>query len=152
MVKSYGWGGVGWVGWGVVAHVIIVSPLSPNPFFFILLGTLLVFGWGFGLGLDNKMISVFWKKHIINEQDAVQPVPGPLDAAKLTEAISPTSRNSSSYLLLVTEKSATLILLTGLGSQSSKSRRKEVSSLLMSFKAGVEEKLRRCCRFLLPTI
>ena len=29
------------------------SALSPNPFFFILLETLLVFGWGFGLGLDN---------------------------------------------------------------------------------------------------
>ena len=60
MLKSYGWGGVGWGGGGVVAHVILVSALGPNPFFsflgtFIQLGGLLGQGLGLGLGpgLDN---------------------------------------------------------------------------------------------------
>ena len=33
------------------AHVILVSALSPNPFFF---HSLLDLDWGFGLGLDSK--------------------------------------------------------------------------------------------------
>ena len=56
MLKSYGWGGVGWVGW--VAHVILESAQGPNPFFsfystFIQLGGLLGLGLGLGPGLDN---------------------------------------------------------------------------------------------------
>ena len=35
--------------------MILVSALSPIPSSFLLLGTLLVFGWGFGLGLDNSL-------------------------------------------------------------------------------------------------
>ena len=57
MLKSYGWGGVGW--W--VAHVILVSALGPNPSFFPFLGTFIQLGGllgqgpglGLGPGLDN---------------------------------------------------------------------------------------------------
>ena len=59
MLKSYGWGGG--VGWGgVVAHVILVSALGPNPSFFLFFGGLLFdlgqgLGLGLGPGLDNKL-------------------------------------------------------------------------------------------------
>ena len=57
MLKSYGWGGVG----GVVAHVILVSALGPNPSFFFFWGTFIQLGGllgqgpglGLGPGLDN---------------------------------------------------------------------------------------------------
>ena len=56
MLKSYGW--VGWV----VAHVIIVSALGPNPSFFLFRGTFIQLwgllgqgpGLGLGPGLDKK--------------------------------------------------------------------------------------------------
>ena len=46
------------MGWGeVVAHVIIVSALGPNPSFFLLWGTFIqlggLLGLGLGPGLDN---------------------------------------------------------------------------------------------------
>ena len=44
MLKSWGWGGVLWD--------YCISPVQ-IPFSFLLLGTLLAFHWGFGLGLDN---------------------------------------------------------------------------------------------------
>ena len=58
MLKSYGWGGVGW--W--VAHVILVLALGPNPSFFLFWGTFIQLGdllgqgpgLGLGPGLDNK--------------------------------------------------------------------------------------------------
>ena len=50
MLKSYGVGGG-----GVVAHVILVSALGPNPSFFFFGGTFIqlggLFGQGLGLGL-----------------------------------------------------------------------------------------------------
>ena len=48
MLKSYGWGGgVG----GVVAHVILVSALGPNPSFFLFWGTFILLGGLLGQGL-----------------------------------------------------------------------------------------------------
>ena len=57
MLKSYGVGGV------VVAHVILVSALGPNPSFFLFWGTFIQLGGllgqgpglGLGPGLDNRM-------------------------------------------------------------------------------------------------
>ena len=62
MLKSYGV-----VGWGVVAHVIIVSALGPNPSFFLFRGTFIQLGGllgqghglGLGPGLDNSEESSF---------------------------------------------------------------------------------------------
>ena len=59
MLKSYGWGGWGGV---VVAHVILVSALGPNPSFFLFWGTFIQLGdllgqgpgLGLGPGLDNN--------------------------------------------------------------------------------------------------
>ena len=56
MLKSYRV-----VGWGVVAHVIFVSALGPNPSFFLFRGTFIQLGGllgqgpglGLGPGLDN---------------------------------------------------------------------------------------------------
>ena len=42
-----------WGSWGGGPWENSISPESKSLFPFILLGTLLVFGWGFGLGLDN---------------------------------------------------------------------------------------------------
>ena len=57
-LKVIGWG----VGWGVVAHVILVSALGPNPSFFLFRGTFIQLGGllgqgpglGLGPGLDNN--------------------------------------------------------------------------------------------------
>ena len=51
MLKSFGVGG--WVGW-VVAHVILVSALGPNPSFFLFGGLLFNLGacWDRGPDLD----------------------------------------------------------------------------------------------------
>ena len=64
MLKSYGWGGL------VVAHVILVSALGPNPFFFLFWGTFIQLGGllgqgpGLGLrpGLDNNLYGHFYNQ------------------------------------------------------------------------------------------
>ena len=65
MLKSWGVGGWGGVGW--VAHVILVSGQGPNSSFFFFGGTFTrlggLFGQGLGLrlgpGLDNSMVWCF---------------------------------------------------------------------------------------------
>ena len=54
MLKSYGVGG--WCGW-VVAHVILVSALGPNPSFFLFGGLLFNLGvwWDRGLDFDQGL-------------------------------------------------------------------------------------------------
>ena len=54
MLKS--WGVVGWGG-GVVAHVILVSALGPNPSFFLFWGTFIQLG-GLDLDLDQGLTIV----------------------------------------------------------------------------------------------
>ena len=51
MVKSWGWGG----GVVVVAHVIIVSALGPNPSFFLFWGTFFYLGVCWDLDLDQGL-------------------------------------------------------------------------------------------------
>ena len=57
MLKSYRVG-AGWAGWVMVAHVILVSALGPNPSFFLFGGLLFYLGvcpLGSDLDLDQGL-------------------------------------------------------------------------------------------------